>query len=260
MEILDSIFDDNYAGSYGGGIYIDEGFMLVKGCRFEANQVVYGGGGLMLANGSSATMANNTFTGNTASYGSAFHSDEASISFYNNYVVGNLGAAVTEAIMLNGTEGHTLTFSNNIIAGNSGIGIRVYKYTLNLYHNTIADNGADGLLINNDAHVGLTNNIFSGHDGAGYKSINKDASGVIDSSTNNLFWDNDSDPHTGTNPVFGDPKYWGIYHILPDSAARNNGTSSFITADIDYQARASGGIPDIGADETMPVCLPLVLR
>jgi len=260
VQILDNIFYDNYAGSYGGGLSIDEGIIEIKRCHFDANQVVYGGGALMLSNGVSATLVDNTFTGNTASYGAAIHSDKASITFYNNYVLNNLGATSTDAISLYGTVGHVINFYNNIIADNNGDGLTVRYYTLNLYHNTFANNGRDGLGISQDAHAVLTNNIFSGHDGTGDNSIYLGASGVIDSSTNNLFWNNDNDPHTGTNPVLGDPKFFGVYHLLPDSAARDSGTSTFITWDIDHQARALGGIPDIGADETLPLYLPLILK
>jgi hypothetical protein len=260
IQILDSIFYDNYAGTYGGGLFIDEGTIEIKGCRFEANEVDYGGGGLMLANGVSATMTENTFTSNSSDYGAAFHTDKASLTFYDNYVVNNLGSTSTPAISLNGTTGLTAGFYNNIIAGNIGDGIKVQSMTLNMYHNTIADNGRDGLNIYSEGHVVLTNNIFSGHNGGGDYSINKVASGVIDSSTHNLFWDNTIDSYTGSNPVFGDPKFYGIYHILPNSAARDAGTSSFITWDIDNQARSDGGIPDIGADETLPVYLPLVFK
>jgi hypothetical protein len=260
VQILDNIFYDNYAGTYGGGLFINEGNIEIKRCRFDANEVDYGGGALMLANGVSAIMVDNTFTGNTAGYGAAFHSDKASITFYNNYVLDNLGTTSTDAISLNGILGNEITFYNNIIAGNIADGIKVQRYTLNLYHNTIADNGRDGLNIDLDAHVVLTNNIFSGHDGAGDNSIDKDASGVIDASTNNLFWNNTNDPYTGANPVLGDPKFFAIYHLLPDSAARDSGTSTFITSDIDHQARANGGVPDIGADEALPVYIPLVLK
>ena len=260
VQIVDNIFYDNNAYAYGGGLYIDEGTIEIKRCRFEANQVTYGGGALMLATGVLATMFDNTFTGNTASYGAAFHSDRASITFYNNYVLNNLGNTSTDAISLNGTVGHEIIFYNNIIAGNIADGIKVQRYTLRLYHNTIADNGRDGLNIDLYAHVALTNNIFSGHDGTGDNSIDKDASGVIDASTNNLFWNNTNDPYTGANPVFGDPKFYGVYHILPDSAARDGGASTFITSDIDHQARASGGVPDIGADEALPVYIPLVMK
>jgi hypothetical protein len=261
VQILNNIFYDNYAVSYGGGLYIGEGNIEIKGCRFEANSVDYGGGGLMLANGVSATMTENTFTGNSSSYGAALHTDNASLTFYDNYVVNNLWSdTYTSAISLLGTTGLTAHFYNNIIAGNMGDGIKVQSMTLNMYHNTIADNGRDGLNIYSEGHVVLTNNIFSGHNGGGDNSIYKVASGVIDSSTHNLFWDNTIDSYTGSNPVLGDPKFYGIYHILPNSAARDAGTSSFITWDIDNQARSDGGIPDIGADETLPVYLPSVFK
>ena len=262
VQIIDNIFYDNYAGSYGGGLYIDEGIIEIKGCRFDANAVDYGGGGLLLANGVNATLFDNTFTGNTASYGSALHTDKASIFFYNNYVVNNLGTTSTSSISLNGTIGHEITFYNNVIADNISDGIDVQRYTLRLYHNTIANNGRDGLSIDIDAHAVLFNNIFSGHDALGGNSIYKSASGVIDSSTNNLFWNNTNDLYTGTNPVFGDPKFYANYHILPNSSARDAGTSTFVTSDIDHQSRASGGIPDIGADETLLIYIyiPLVMK
>ena len=260
VQITDNIFYDNHAGTYGGGLFIDEGNIEITGCWFEANEVDYGGGALMLANGVNATLADNTFTGNTASYGSAIHSDKASVIFYNNYVVNNLGTTSTDAISLNGLIGYEITFFNNVIADNISDGIKVQRYTLKLYHNTIANNGRDGLSIDTDAHVVLVNNIFSGHNSVGGYSIYKSGSGVIDSSINNLFWSNANDPYTGTTPVFGDPKFYAKYHILPNSSARDAGTNTFITADIDHQARASGGVPDIGADETLPIYLPLAIK
>lgn len=210
LQIQDTIFYDNHAGTYGGGLYIGAGAIKITNCRFEANEVEHGGGALMLGNASSATIANNTFTGNTASYGSAIHADKAYVMFYNNYVLNNLGTTSTPAISLNGTIGHEVNFFNNIIAGNIADGIKVYRYTLNLYHNTIADNGRDGLSMVSDAHAVIINNIFSGHDGPGCYSIYLGATAVIDSSTNNLFWSNSSDPHTGTSPVMGDPKFTGV--------------------------------------------------
>lgn len=249
LQVQDTVFYDNYAGSYGGGICIDEGTIEITNCRFEANEVVYGGGALILGNNSSATIANTTFTGNTASYGSAIHVDKASLIFYNNYVLNNLGNTDTYAISMNGTAGNEVNFYNNIIAGNSGDGIEVSKYTLNLYHNTIADNGRDGLFLSIDSHAVIINNIFSGHDGSWRESINLVSTAVIDSSTNNLFYNNNIDAHTGTNPVFGNPMFKGIYHLQPKSAARDSGTSTFINWDIDKEVRPKGDAPDIGADE-----------
>jgi len=260
VQILDIIFYDNQAGSYGAGLSIDEGLIEIKRCRFDANEVVHGGGGLMLSNGVNATVVDTTFTGNSASYGAAMHTDRASIFFYNNYVLNNLGSVSSDAIALNGTVGHEISFINNIIAGNNGDGITVYRYTLKLYHNTIADNGGDGLSVDNDAHVVLENNIFSGHDASGAVSIYLSATAVVDSSTNNLFWNNTSNPFTGTSPILGDPNFYGVYHILPSSAARDSGATSVINWDIDHQARPNGSAPDVGADETHPVYLPLVLK
>lgn len=250
LQLQDTVFYDNYSSAYGGGIYISEGTIEITNCRFETNEVVYGGGALMLGNNSSATIAKNTFTGNTASYGSVMHVDKAfALFFYNNYVLNNLGNTDTDAISLNGTIGDEVNFYNNIIAGNSGDGIKVLKYTLNLYHNTIADNGRDGLSLSTDSHAVIINNIFSGHDGSWCESIYLGSTAVIDSSTNNLFYNNASDPHTGTNPVFGNPMFKGVYHLMPKSAARDTGASTFINWDIDKEARPKGDAPDIGADE-----------
>jgi len=249
IKIQDTVFYDNYAGSYGGGIYLNAGTIEITNCRFEANEVIYGGGALMLGQSSSATIANNIFTANTAGYGSAISTDKASVFFYNNYVLNNLGTIETEAISLNGTVGHEVNFYNNIIAGNSSDAICVWRYTINLYHNTIADNARHGLVLIYNAHAVITNNIFSGHDCPGCQSIKMDSIGVINSSTNNLFWNNTSDPYSGTSPVMGDPKFKGIYHLRAGSAARDNGTITFINWDIDREPRPKGDAPDIGADE-----------
>ncbi len=257
-QIKHTVFYDNYAGSYGGGLSVEVATVEITDCRFEANTVVYGGGAAMFSSNASATIARNTFTGNSASYGAAFHSDKASLTVYDNYVLNNLGG---NALSLSGTVGHEVSLYNNIIAGNASTGIDLMRYTLNLYHNTIADNGDDGLVIAYDAHAVIINNIFSGHNSAGADSIRVGGTGVIDSSTNNLFWNNTNDPDTGSSPVVGDPKYVGTYHISSASAARDHGSGSiaFINWDIDHEARPKGNAPDIGADETQFVGITPIL-
>ena len=72
----------------------------------------------------------------------------------------------------------------------------------------------------------------------------------------NLFWDNNEDGFTGTNPIDGTPQFVdpnaGNYHIGIDSAAIDSGVESSVTSDIDEDPRSDGS-PDIGADEFFPV-------
>jgi hypothetical protein len=63
------------------------------------------------------------------------------------------------------------------------------------------------------------------------------------------------------NPLSGNPRLDGTYHLQAGSAAIDAGVDAGVTDDIDGDARPVGALPDVGADEFIPhIYLPLVLK
>jgi hypothetical protein len=164
---------------------------------------------------------------------------------------------------------------NNMIYGNdSGIGgdgmaLSAWGGAVEVYHNTVADNGGGGgvgiELLDLISDALLYNNLIVGH-GTG---ITGSAQAAWDT---NGFYDNDVDYafglSAGPDDVSGDPQFVdrgsGHYHLRPASAMVDRGSDVGIGEDIDGDARPDppGTAPDLGADEVSQrwVFLPLVMR
>ncbi len=85
--------------------------------------------------------------------------------------------------------------------------------------------------------------------------------------SNNLFYNNVSNPNLLTNWIIDDPNFVNAatdnYHINEDSPAVNAGTWVALSEDFDGESRSSGGGYDIGADEVQSgvlVFIPLLIR
>ncbi|MDY7080301.1 MAG: right-handed parallel beta-helix repeat-containing protein [Chloroflexota bacterium] len=146
-------------------------------------------------------------------------------------------------------DGSTYQLDNNVIAHNTGSGLRTVGATAGtLRHNTFASNSGVGAVINGAAY--FTNTIFYGHDTA----INV-ASGSADlwrtlrwQGTNSLGAATPHDTIIEDDPLFVNPAGMD-YHVGPDSAAIDTGIGVGVYEDVDGDARPMGGGYDIGADE-----------
>jgi hypothetical protein len=122
-----------------------------------------------------------------------------------------------------------------------------------LLHNTVADNGAHGILVQGYVTVSGINTILSGHT-LGI-SVTHPASSTVGMAYT-LWWDNTADYASGvshTNDRSGDPAFvdsvmWD-YHIGAGSAAIDQGIGAGVATDLDGDSRPQGGGYDIGADE-----------
>jgi parallel beta-helix repeat protein len=153
---------------------------------------------------------------------------------------------------------------NNVVAGNDGPApdgggvvlvaeLSSQPIEATLLHNTVADNGAHGILVQGYVTLSGVNTILSGHT-LGI-SVTHPASSTV-GVDHTLWWDNVTDYASGTShtndrsgdPVFVDPAAWD-YHIGAGSAAIDQGVGAGVTADMDGDGRPQGSGYDIGADE-----------
>lgn len=129
--------------SWGAGLYIGGGSLTITGCEFSGNLAYASkGGGMSIAAGSTATIANSTFTYNRSTGGAAqpgggaiYNDFGANLTVSNSTFVGNVtdfyccgGTAPAEGgAILSGGDSFTLT--NSILLGNrahNGGAVAVY--------------------------------------------------------------------------------------------------------------------------------------
>lgn len=258
--VSSNTFQDNVAGStansQGGGLYLYSSPTLVSKNLFRDNKASSssseGFGGGFYTQFGAVTLSGNTIVSNAAQYGA--------VTFQHNTNV---------------------TLTNNIIAQNPAGGVFIrgsasYPFAGILVHNTIAQNGQEGIYAgwydSGYSTLTLTNNIIVSHTTGIYAYPDPNPNVVI--ATHTLFYGNGTDTDgstitstdeiTGSDPLFIDPAGWD-YHLQAGSPAINAGTAvPWLTADIDGDARPwpTGGNYDIGADEVhwRQIYLPLVLR
>jgi hypothetical protein len=153
---------------------------------------------------------------------------------------------------------------NNIMAGNDGptpdggalalvAELSSQPIGVTLLHNTVADNGAQGVVVQGYVTVSCVNTILSGHT-LGI-SVSHPASGTV-AMDYTLLDGNTVDYASGVShtndrsgdPAFVDPATWD-YHIGASSAAIDQGVGAGVTTDLDGDSRPQGSGYDIGADE-----------
>lgn len=269
-----------------------EGVTITGG---EAN--VYGtGGGILVFDGAAATIRYNHITGNHAQNSggglAVWGSDTGVESIVDsNRIYDNVADGVfppchlaTRAVLRpeQGSEpgggllvsGGPAQVVNNLIYSNTsgfagdGMALQSWYGPIEALHNTIADNGSEGILLwssGTDSH--LYNNLIVGH-----------GTGISATSTTRAIWDyNGFHDNTaayapgltgGVHDVSGDPNFvdrsGGDLHIGPASKMANTGTDTGVSTDIDGDSRPApvGTYPDLGADEVdqRRIYLPLVVR
>ena len=260
VDILQNSITFNGSPDEGGGIYVESGTVNVDDNDISNNTAGNAGGGMKLADGLVlGAVGGNRFAGNQASLGSALITDRAAIRFHDNVVMDNEGLC---ALVFSHQAGDVTRAWNNIVARNEQAALLVEGGTAHLTHNTIADHPLSAIAVDLNAKLVAINNIIARiADGSGSIQI---WNGTL-VANRNLFWANAADPNTGTDPLFGDPRFRdrprGDYHLLSGSAAIDLGVDMLITSDIDGQARPHGPAPDVGADEYYSlVYLPILIR
>lgn len=247
---------NNTAGWYGGGISIHKGSLTILNSAITANSTAYGGGAILAGIDTTVMMENNIIMANDADYGSVGHFDRANLTAKSNVIYQNAG---NPAVSFINELGQSLVFENNLFRENNGAavsGTTTDGSSITFLHNTLVNNQGMGLLVPNNTTGTIANNIFQGQK---YESLYLGTSSTATVS-HNLFWQNDSDPTLGTNPVQADPLLDSNFRLTYGSPAINAGTASAVLVDRDGQLRPLG-LPDIGADEfSLPLYLPATMR
>ena len=205
-----------------------------------ANEVQYGGT-LSFSSDTQGEVHGNLFADNLASYGSAVHADNASLSLTHNIMHHNIGSVFD----LNRSVG-VLDISNNLFHHNQGGSVRLQNQAqANIYHNTFATADPIAVELNYTSSATFSNNIVT-H--CVFESIYKDGTSTI-SGTNNLFFWNNSNPHPLTNPLILNPQYIDEalenYQLQRGSPAVNAGVDLGVLDDL-LLVRRPIGLPRHG--------------
>ncbi len=277
----------------GGGIYLcGSGNGLVVQANWVLSNVAAkttGWGGGIAGGPNGALIQNNRVEGNQTNaagtgYGAGIYQWYGSATYRDNLVRGNIGAHAVSlgysnsrfegnrildnptgtGLMLSYSSGPGAVLVNNVIARSGGRTVDAYGYvswplSATLLHNTLVGLGSGaGISVTGYVTLALTNNIVASATWG--ITVTFPASATV-SADHTLFWANSGTAITGTNPVFGDPRFLPDgYHLGPGSAAVDAGANAGVTTDIDGDLRPLGAGYDIGADEARFLYLPLVLR
>lgn len=246
---------NNRAGRDGGGIWASSCSITFTANLIQGNRATRDGGGIRFY-GSNGVLGDNTIAQNTADRnGGGMYLRLSSPAINGNTVARNL-ASIGGGLYI--TRCAALTLTNNIVAQNvvttTGNGLWAGMSNGWLRHNTIADNGENGVGVQavDEATLHLVNTIIAGH-GVGITVT--DGSQAVLSYT--LWYSNtianisSTGQITSSHAITGDPAFvgGGNYHITPDSAAVDAGADAGVFTDIDGEHRPQGVGFDIGADE-----------
>jgi len=268
----------NYPNSRGGGVF----YVMVQSGIINENKIrgnsVYGnaggGGGVSaiwskyLYIGLNKIEKNSTETVSFDGSGIDFihNNDQVAATIANNWLSGNSGGKGTIYSLVS----KNTNIVNNIITENPDAGIYTFSSlaTITITNNTIVQNDADGIVLN-DADLALVNNIVASNAGYGVHLANASDEPVLLS--NNDVWGNTSGSSNKTSlsfflskdPQFVDPDN-GNYQLMPDSPCIDSGSSEHAPKN-DYAMvkRPQGDGVDIGAYESIAthyLYLPLVER
>jgi hypothetical protein len=273
IRIVDNYIADNWGsiegnGCFGGGVALTGTIGLLEDnlvLENYATAATFGAGGGIYGGRGTYHVVGNVISGNLAAavdYGFGggvyFQFDEpwldANTILHNQATPGSNGYG--GGVRVATSDFFTLT--NNIIARNdasttgSGVAIAVDSVGV-LVHNTVAENAAGdgvGVAVDTRSHVTLTNNIVASQT---LGILNNDLADSTVFARYTLFDGNGTDYSSGVTSVDEVP---GPADLLPDyhldagsNAIDNAPTISWITHDVDMDARPYRGANDVGADE-----------
>lgn len=162
----------------GGGIYNDQGAVIISSCAFANNNADYFGCGGAIANSGALTVTDSTFTGNSGGFGGCgggiYNADgtatisDSTFSGNNAGLGGSGGAIVNQGTLIVSNS----TFSNNRAQQGSntpgeGGAISAGNGTVAISNSTVFGNYAShgGGIFNQWAAVTVSNSTFSGNSG-----------------------------------------------------------------------------------------------
>jgi hypothetical protein len=273
-------------GNGGAGLYCSVP-ATITGNSFVGNTSSVRGGGVVCASDGSTTIADNTFTGNSAGQGGGLYcSYHGTFNVTGNTFTGNSGGGAVFAFAP--FNASTVTVSANIFKQNFGGGFTVSATTVNLLGNLVAKNTqGGGIYVNPFSMLTMINNTVSdnasGGNGGGLACSIGGTSEVLDV-YNNIIWGNSAAGNgadvwlagTGSRktfrynavhgmygvwdiadnlldvaPAFFDPVN-GDYHLRVTSPcldAGTNGAPSIPALDLDGNIRTNGVAVDLGCYE-----------
>lgn len=269
----------------------------VEGFTITGGETNGSGGGLIVHEKAAAAIRHNTITGNHAKNGGGgllvWGNENADSVIDSNRIYDNVaegtsvlaplaaggllhprqGPETGGGLLVSGQAGvvNNMIYGNTCPAGGDGMALCGWSGPLQVYHNTVADNGGDdgvGVeLVGATLEISFCNNLIVGH-GTGITST----SGAQGAWDYNGFYDNAvayaPGLTGGDHDVSGDPYFvdrtGGNYHLNFASVMAGRGMDAGVSTDIDGDPRPSpdGTLPDLGADEINQhrVFLPLVVR
>ncbi len=232
--ILQNTITDNSATSGGAGLYLYASAPIIRNNTISRNEAACIGGGLALRASSTPAITNNFITDNRAGTGAGLYVESSNPSIATNLIARNYAGAggglylyaCSPTILCN-----TITGNGASCAGALYLYDRASPY---MASNIVAFNSSG--LCGPDATPSLRNNCVFGN--AAYNF-----SGIADPTG--------TSGNISTDPLLAGPAYGG-WHLLPNSPCINAGSGAGSTLDLDGQPRIqpSGGVVDIGADES----------
>jgi hypothetical protein len=244
----------SYGGSSGGGVDIQSGVVHLENNIFQGNSAA-GGGAVSIGRGV-VSMTRNQFRSNSAFFGGTIQVTGGELNMDGNIVLGSSGGAAQGTAML--ISAGSVDAQNDVFAGSTnpdGEAVNIWAGSLTARHWTLASNGKYGVLLSAGS-AALTNTIFAYHTSAAISGTNVTADTMIS------YYEPRSceGGATCSNVIFDDPSFAFPpaydFHILPGSAAFDQGVDAGVTNDMDGHSRPFSAAPDIGADELIALAAP----
>jgi uncharacterized repeat protein (TIGR01451 family) len=277
----------------GGGVFLYESQATLSGNTISRNEAKeYGGGVAIVAlnNPSSVRLSRNTIISNTADRygGGMFDEGKIYLTLEGNLIADNVAEEIGGGAAL-GSLGYPITLNGDIIRDNTsdtggglalageavltntviadnqaslvGSGLSIVGTSARLLHTTIARNsGGDGsgiyLYPGSSSTVALTNTLLVS------QTVGISVGVGSTATLNGVLWFGNGTNTGGagtitvTNEITGDPAFFSDgYHLMPTSAALDQGVDAGVNVDVDGQPRPFGLAPDLGADEGQPALL-----